>query len=68
MFNNKKKASTIKHFFVQYSCFRGKDYLYFQENNKVIPDSSTGKPKPATAQTLAENSHAPVDLLSGKPH
>ncbi|XP_059370695.1 C2 domain-containing protein 3 [Carassius carassius] len=40
---------------------RGKDYLYFQENRNVIPDSSTGKPESATTQT---NSHAPVDLLS----
>ncbi|XP_016432125.1 C2 domain-containing protein 3-like [Sinocyclocheilus rhinocerous] len=43
---------------------RGKDYLYFQENNNIKPDSSTGKPKPATTQTLSANSHAPVDLLS----
>ncbi|XP_026138444.1 C2 domain-containing protein 3-like [Carassius auratus] len=40
---------------------RGKDYLYFQENSNVIPDSSTGKPEPASTQT---NRHAPVDLLS----
>ncbi|XP_050985024.1 LOW QUALITY PROTEIN: C2 domain-containing protein 3 [Labeo rohita] len=43
---------------------RGKDYLYFQENSNVMPAASTGKPKPASAQSLPANSHAPVDLLS----
>ncbi|KAK9961888.1 hypothetical protein ABG768_007286 [Culter alburnus] len=43
---------------------RGKDYLYFQESGNVMPASSTGKPKPASAQNLPANSHTPVDLLS----
>ncbi|XP_073673794.1 C2 domain-containing protein 3 [Garra rufa] len=43
---------------------RGKDYLYFRENGNVMPASSAGKPKPASAQTLPANSHTPVDLLS----
>lgn len=33
-----------------------------------MPASSTGKPKPASAQNLPGNSHTPVDLLSGKTH